>query len=348
MSSNPTRVLSIADEPLTNGPPGDHSDDLGLDWVDVRDPQEAKRLLAENHFDVLVVEFTGNEAGRLDLLEYARKASPDCRIILVSSVSIPRRIARAFALGATDYVQKPLSQEELARSISRVTTGQADQDPSSPRPFALKLQSQRKQDALEGIHALVCAVEAKDPYTRRHSEQVAHYTSRLAERLGLAADVVESLSVASLVHDVGKIGVPDRVLTKRGKLTEKEMARVRLHPGLGEYIIRNLSVFDAEARIVRYHHENWDGSGYPDGLSGDQIPLGSRLIRVADSMDAMLMQRSYKNAYAIDTMLGELRRCAGRDFDPAAATAAVEWSGLRPEELILPTPAGAPAVTRSA
>jgi putative two-component system response regulator len=320
----------------------------GLDCAAVGDPKEAKRLLSQEHFDVLVVDIATCEEDRLDLLEYVRNVSSDSKVILVSSVSIPREIARAFALGAIDYVQKPFTDEDLFRAISRAASLPAtDREPPS-HWSELRLDSQRKQAALEGIHALVCAVEAKDPYTRMHGEQVAHYSSHLARRLDLPAELIESISLAALVHDVGKIGVPDNILTKPGRLSDQEMARIRMHPGLGEYIIQNLSLFDMEATIIRHHHENWDGSGYPDGLSAEEIPLGSRVIRITDAMDAMLMQRSYKSAYPVDTMLDELKRCAETDFDPVIAGAAIEWTRLHPQELILVSPTGVPAVTESA
>ena len=349
MADTATRVLVVTDEPLVCKLVESHLAAPGLDCVAVGGPQEAKGLLSQEHFDVLVVDIAACEADRLDLLEHVRKESPTSKVILVSSASIPREIARAFALGAIDYVQKPFTDEDLLHSISRAASLPADdRKPPSSQWSGLHLASQRKQAALEGIHALVCAVEAKDPYTRLHSEQVAHYTSHLARRLGLPAESIESISLAALVHDVGKIGVPDNILTKPGKLSEQEMARVRMHPGLGEYIIQNLSLFDMEATIIRHHHENWDGSGYPDSLSAEEIPLGSRLIRITDAMDAMLMQRSYKSAYPVETMLDELERCAETDFDPAIAAAAIEWTRLHPQELILVSPTGVAALTESA
>ena len=348
MADRATRVLAVTDEPLGCKLVEDLLAAPGLDCVAVGDPQEAKGLLSQERFDVLVVDIATCEADRLDLLKHARQESPDSKVILASSVSIPREIARAFALGAIDYVQKPFSGEDLIRAISRAADlSVADREPSSSHWAGLRLDSQRKQVALEGIRALVCAVEAKDPYTRLHSEQVAHYSSHLARRLDLPAELIESISLAALVHDVGKIGVPDDILTKAGKLAEQEMARVRMHPGLGEYIIQNLSLFDVEATIIRHHHENWDGSGYPDGLSAEEIPLGSRLIRITDAMDAMLMQRSYKSAYPVETMFDELERCAEKDFDPSMAAAAIEWARLHPQEVMLVSPAGTADPTES-
>ena len=186
------------------------------------------------------------------------------------------------------------------------------------------------------VRALVRAVEAKDFYTCRHSEQVAHYAVHLAQRLGLESKAVESIRIAALLHDVGKIGVPDHILVKPGPLTEEEFAIVRRHPGMGAEILSHIAMLDQEAVLVRHHHERWDGGGYPEGLCGDQTPLGARLIQIADCIDAMLMERTYKKCYSPAKMIDELIRCAGKQFDPVLAGEAVQWCRDNPDKLILP------------
>ena len=346
MSSRATRILVVADQfPICN-----LRLDSDLDCVSVCESEKAKEWLAREHFDVLVVDLSRPDARRTDLLAQVRKRSPDCRIVLVSSDSIHGEMARAFALGATDYLQKPFVPEELVGMISRAVTARPSPHGctelwDSSRP---ELHPQRKEASLEGIQALVAAVEAKDPYTKQHSRQVTHYATQLAGRLGLQVDVVESISIASLMHDVGKIGVPDHILVKPCNLSEQEFESIRRHPALGEQIVRNLSAFNVEAKIIRHHHENWDGSGYPDGLAGQKIPLASRLIRIADAMDAMLMARSYKEAFPVDVMLRELTQGTGRDFDPELATIAAEWCRMHPRELILPPVSAQPGLSQSA
>ena len=186
------------------------------------------------------------------------------------------------------------------------------------------------------IQTLVRAIEAKDPYTRWHSEQVAGYAWHLAGALQVPEDSRHTIRLAALVHDVGKIGVPDRILTKPGPLSEEEMALMRRHPAVGADILGFAADFATGARIVRHHHEAWNGRGYPDRLTGEEAPLGSRIIHVADAMDAMLMQRSYKEAYPVEKMLDELVRCAGTQFDPRIAAAAVLWCRHNPGKLVLP------------
>lgn len=193
-----------------------------------------------------------------------------------------------------------------------------------------------RQILLESAGALVQTVEAKDPYTRQHSEHVAFYAGALARQVGLTGEALESIGIAALLHDIGKIAVPDSVLTKQGKLSRRDFELIRQHPDVGAAILENISLLKTEARLVRFHHENWDGSGYPTGLAGEAIPPGSRIINLADSIDAMLMQRTYKQAYTIDQMLEELARCAGAQFDPELAPAAAKWCRERRCDLILP------------
>ncbi len=334
MSSRAPRILVVADVPPADDLLAEIRSDVSLDCASVTGVAQANKALAQEHFDVLLVDLSTPDPARTALLEHARRVSPDCRIILVSSDSGHHEIARAFALGAADMLQGPIATEDLLGAISRATAAGAGREP--PHLHGADPKPQRKATSLEAIHALVSAVEAKDPYTKQHSRQVTHYATQLARQLNVREDIVESVAVAAIVHDVGKIGVPDHILVKPCNLSEQEFESIRRHPALGEQIVRNLSAFNAEAKIIRHHHENWDGSGYPDALAGEDIPLGSRLIRIADSMDAMLMARSYKEAFPVDVMLHELTQGSGRDFDPELATMAGEWCRVHPRELILP------------
>jgi putative nucleotidyltransferase with HDIG domain len=243
-------------------------------------------------------------------------------------------MARALTLGAYDYFIKPLDVFQVAEAAGRAA-GRSDAGPLPLRAAqALLDQTHVRQIALESTRALVRAVEAKDPYTRRHSEQVAHYAVNLARHMALPANEVELVRVAALLHDIGKIGVPDSVLTKPGPLTQEEFALIQGHPAQGAEILRHISVFAGEALLVRHHHESWSGGGYPDGLAGEHIPLGARIINVADSIDAMLMHRTYKEAFTVAFVQGELARCAGDQFDPAVTRAALEWLEAFPEKII--------------
>ncbi|MEN6370497.1 MAG: diguanylate cyclase [Armatimonadota bacterium] len=167
------------------------------------------------------------------------------------------------------------------------------------------------------IRSLSAAVDARDRYTCGHSERVTNYAVRIGEAIGVAADVIAGLRVAGQLHDIGKVGVPDSVLSKPGSLTNEERQAVQSHPSIGEKILRRAPHIDLIIPAVLFHHERWDGAGYPDGLSGESIPLMARIISIADAFDAMTTDRPYRKALSVQHALLELRANAGKQFDPA-------------------------------
>jgi len=176
------------------------------------------------------------------------------------------------------------------------------------------------QDLFMGVlHALTRSIDAKDAYTRGHSQRVAELSRDLARRIGLPDEQCERVYLSGLLHDVGKIGVPETVLTKPGRLTDDEFAAIRKHPAIGAQILGNIRQLQDIIPGVLSHHERWDGHGYPHLLSGDNIPLVGRIISVADSFDAMSSTRTYRPALPLNTVLAEITRCAGAQFDPALA-----------------------------
>jgi putative nucleotidyltransferase with HDIG domain len=165
------------------------------------------------------------------------------------------------------------------------------------------------------LKSLAASIQARDQYTEAHSMRVRTVSLAIAAAMGCSSHVVESISVAGILHDIGKIATPDSILLKQGKLDAEELAIIRKHPETGEEIIRPVLLLDHESRIIRHHHEKWDGSGYPDGLAGEDIPLASRILAVADSFDAMVNNRPYRKALGMDMALYELRANRGTQFD---------------------------------
>ena len=205
--------------------------------------------------------------------------------------------------------------------------------------YAQYAEEQRAYDRT--VRALMTAVETKDLYTRGHSERVSAASVLIARAIGMREDRVQSLRYAGMLHDVGKLGVPTRVLQKNGGLTEGERASIQLHPVQGVEIIREIEFLDEAVAGIQHHHERLDGRGYPMGLVGDDIPEFARVIAVADAFDSMTTTRSYRGARTVDEAMTELRRCAGDQFDPRmveALVAAVAEHGWAPDE----TPVYAP------
>jgi HD-GYP domain-containing protein (c-di-GMP phosphodiesterase class II) len=187
-----------------------------------------------------------------------------------------------------------------------------------------------RRDYHKALSSLVIAVNDHDTYTGGHSCRVADYTAALGRILGLPRAEIAFIRQAGLIHDIGKIGIPDQVLRKNGKLTDEELHLVRLHPILGASILSRFPNMERMIPVVLHHHERWDGSGYPSGLSGIDIPRESRAIFVADAFDAMTTDRPYGEILSTEEALAELRRCAGEQFDPQLVDAMHEaWrSGL--------------------
>jgi diguanylate cyclase (GGDEF)-like protein/putative nucleotidyltransferase with HDIG domain len=174
-----------------------------------------------------------------------------------------------------------------------------------------------KRDGLSAVYALVSVVEARDPYVYGHSRKVNTYAVALAEALGLAPDEVSRVSTAALLHDIGKIGIPDEVLNKKVKLSRENWEAIKAHPRLGTNIVSNIPQLVGCANSILHHHERWDGSGYPEGLKGEDIPLESRILAISDSFDAMSSARPYRPALSREEAAEELRKGAGRQFDPS-------------------------------
>ena len=190
-------------------------------------------------------------------------------------------------------------------------------------------ESQEKLDRayLQFIETMVEALDARDPYTAGHSTRVSRYSAAIATALALPPDEIETIRVGALLHDIGKIGVPDSVLQKAGRLTEEEFALIRLHPQIGRRILEKVGRFEQYLSIVELHHEDVDGNGYPYGLRAENIPLVARIVRVADAYDAMTTDRAYRRALPLDRVRVVMRQAAGSQFDPQIVDTLLQLCG---------------------
>ena len=171
------------------------------------------------------------------------------------------------------------------------------------------------------LSVLTGAIEARDPYTRGHSARVTALAEELALRLGWSEERLASLRIGGPLHDIGKLAVSDEVLRKEGRLDDGELAQIREHPKIGARILLRMAALREAIPYVLYHHERWDGKGYPSGKAGEEIPLEARVLAVADAFDAMTSDRPYRRALPVGHALAELFRCAGSQFDPAVVNA---------------------------
>ncbi len=179
------------------------------------------------------------------------------------------------------------------------------------------------------VECITSALDARDPYTGDHSRRVSDMACFLCRKLGMSEDDVQEIHIAGHLHDIGKIGIPDRVLLKEGRLDDEEWQLMKKHPEIGAGIMSKSENFTRIAAILLHHHERWDGKGYPFGAKGDEIPLGARIIAVCDSIDAMASKRSYRNALPMDAVRGEIEKNIGVMYDPEIAQLALDnWDEL--------------------
>jgi len=224
-------------------------------------------------------------------------------------------VIRAFEKGAADFVTKPFSFIQVNRVINQIFDSKLKSFSEYSSPIARLL----RESYLGILKIIINLMEAKSPYTKEHCLRVARYATRIAEKLKLPEGTIEVINYAAELHDIGKIRVPDIILSKAAKLDEAEWVEMKLHPLVGSMLLEQLKFFRAEEPLIRHHHERYDGTGYPGGLSKDDIPLGARIITLADAYDAMTSHRPYRTAFDGQTAKKAIRDNAGNQFDPKLA-----------------------------
>ncbi|HEX2091858.1 MAG TPA: HD domain-containing phosphohydrolase [Longimicrobiaceae bacterium] len=280
---------------------------------------EAVTLLAPDRFDLVLTDLRLQGASGLDLLVEVAARSPGTRMILMSGNADVPAAARAIEQGVDQLLIKPFELDTVRAGVEESLARRREVQETERQREILEAKlrmrdTESKIWILRAAHAMAAAVEAKDAYTAGHAMRVTGYAISIAERVG-GIDLLR-FRLAGDLHDVGKIGVPDMVLNKPGRLTTEETELVKKHPEAGARILEPLIDDPMVLGVVRWHHERWDGMGYPDGLAGEAIPLPSRVLAVADTLDAMTSRRAYRDGLPWEVALAEIRRCAGTQFDP--------------------------------
>lgn len=276
---------------------------LDCEVLTAEDGLTALRLVSEAAPDLVLLDV---QMPGLDGFEVCRriKSAPVTRllpVVMVTALHDTSDRVRALEAGADDFLSKPVERVELvARARSALN---------------IKAAYDKLDSAERVIFALAAAVEAKDAHTEAHTERVARTAHRLAGKLGLPPAERQAAYLAGKVHDIGKIGVPDSILSKPGALADTEWAVMRRHPIVGENIVRPLHSADQIRPVVRHHHEAWNGSGYPDGLRGNEIPLLARLVAVCDAYDSLTSDRPYRAGRTVEDAITILIEGRGRQWD---------------------------------
>lgn len=296
---------------------------------------EALEYLKKETYDLVLSDIVMPGMSGLELLEEINRLSRETIVILISGNLNIQSAIEAMRRGAYDYVTKPFNLSDVETAVERALRHQSLlksnllyeqhlEDLVNIRTKELSLANINLNATLDKLymnyratlHALAAALEARDVETKGHSERVVAYCLRLGKQLGLAGSDLITLEHGALLHDIGKIGVPDAILLKRGSLTEDEWNYMRRHVEYGAQILNGIDFLDGASRIVAQHHERFDGSGYPSNLEGELICQGARIFAVADAVDAITSDRPYRKSRSFDDAADELIRCAGSHFDP--------------------------------
>jgi putative nucleotidyltransferase with HDIG domain len=287
----------------------------------------------------------------LDMIPHVRSGWPNTVVVMISGMQTMESAIDALRLGAFDYVMKPFDLRQVEAVVKRalehqglIVAKQRYEDHLEELVEQRTAELDKALNSLEDAYrstlkALTAALETRDLETHGHSERVVTYSLRLGREYGLDNKLIKSLEFGSLLHDIGKIGVPDLILRKPAKLTSEEWVLMRQHPVHGQQILRGIEFLEGAARVVAQHHEKWDGSGYPLGLIGEDIDICARIFSVADAFDAITSDRVYRKGKPYQAAAEELNVWAGKQFDPKVVEAfhrvpRQDWEELYNQSLI--------------
>ena len=306
--------------------------------------QEALRLFEEIGADVIISDVSMPFLDGLELLREVRALDDTVGFIMLTGAGTLESAIDALRLAADDYLRKPFNVEEVRLSVARVLEHRrlVLENRFYQQHLEERVQEQAVQIEALWVDALLSlsnAIEARDGYTGGHVERVTRYATATGREMGLVGEALRHLWMAALLHDVGKIGVPDSILRKPGGLTVDEYAEMQKHPLIGAAIVERSTFLRPALAGVLHHQERWDGTGYPEGLKAEQISLEGRILSVADTFDAIVSTRPYRARRSAPVALAEIRRCAGTQFDPAVVEAFA-----RAFERGFPEPANLPAL----
>ncbi|MBM3304530.1 MAG: response regulator [Candidatus Aminicenantes bacterium] len=321
------------------------SDEYDLELTD--SAEKGLALLREKNPDIVLCDvmmpgMDGHAFSRTVKSDEALKHVP---ILLVTARSGAEMLAEGIQAGADDYISKPFDSVELKARIRALLRMRQVESELALVNRNLKMRTsdlvdQQRSLFLSTVKSLVTAIDAKDEYTRHHSTRVTEFTLKIAKKMGFSDKELGDLELAALLHDVGKIGVPEHILNKPGKLTDAEFKQIKEHPARGESILTPVIELKDIRKIVRSHHEQYNGSGYPDGLKGREIPLGARIMAIADTYDSITSERPYRKAASHRFAVKEIIRCSGTQFDPEVVENFLEIAPAFAAELPQEPPAG--------
>jgi len=322
------RILIVDDEVATCEVLAQRLSKEGYSCVLAHNGKEALHHFYKENFSLMISDINMPEMDGLELLKKVKTLGPQMMVIMITAYPEIGMVVEALHVGAYDFILKPFDLDLVVFSVKKaLEKKRLEEELETYRQHLERLVEQKtaklqksyrtlKKAHLDSVKVLAEAIDAKDPYTRGHSDRVRKRSLRIAMKLGFSKKRLESLEFGALLHDIGKIGIRDEVLQKQGRLTPEEYQYVQEHPLIGVKIAEGIKFFKDKIPIIRHHHEHFDGRGYPDGLAGKSIPLEARIISVPDAFDAMTSLRPYRREMSQEDALAELEKSKGKQFDP--------------------------------
>jgi putative nucleotidyltransferase with HDIG domain len=342
------RILVVDDEAHVRTMIGSTLEREGYDVQLAGSGREALEALERNNFDLVLTDIVMQDGNGLALLERIHGLQPHLPVVMVSAIHDISVAIDSMRRGAYDYLLKPFEREHLVKTVQRAVDHrqvlQESQNYQQNLEQVVRARTELLRQAMEDLEnsydvtleALGDALDLKDSETEGHSKRVTAYTIALARAMGISPAQIKVIARGAFLHDIGKMAIPDEILRKPGTLTPEEQEIMREHCTRGYHILRKIPFLSEAAEIVFSHQEHYDGSGYPGGLSGNQIPIGARIFAVADTLDAITSDRPYRKSRSFDVAREEILRCSGTQFDPGVVEVFLKipnelWQELRSE-----------------
>jgi putative nucleotidyltransferase with HDIG domain len=331
--SEPTRILIVDDDATVREVIDVLLGEEGYVCTTVSSAEAALDAAAQQDFPIVISDVRMPGKDGMWLLDRLRDAHPDTAVVMLTGFGDTEAAVESLRNGAADYLLKPPKATELIRSIERALGRRRLELARTKYRRSLENRVREKTAELsrtlraleasysQTLWSLVAALDAREHETGNHSQRVVRYSLAVARKLGVPAQDLPDLGRGALLHDIGKIGVPDAILLKPAKLDEDEWRVMRRHPQIGFDILRSIGFLERSAALVLAHQERFDGGGYPHGLAGEGIPIAARIFAIADCYDAMTSDRPYRKALGPEKAREEIARCAGTQFDPRCAEA---------------------------
>ncbi len=319
--TNHIHVLVVDDEEAVRNVTREGIKRAGYECSIARNGEEALTFLEETNVDVVITDIMMPGIDGVGLTKIV-KEKYDSDIIIMTAYIEDFSYEAVIGKGASDFIEKPAGVRELIVRLKRVLRERAVLAERNRAEERLQHSLEKLRGALEGIvQAMAVTVEKRDPYTAGHQRRVANLACAIARQMGLSADQIDGIRMGGVIHDLGKIAVPAEILSKPTRLTDIELSLIKTHPQAGYEMLNKIEFPWPIAQMVRQHHERMDGSGYPQGLSGENILLEARILAVADVVEAIASHRPYRPARGIDKALDEISRNKGKRYDPEVVDA---------------------------